>query len=75
MAAILYRYAQFKEYDMTAEDDLTRFPDGDETAEWAETFVRWAVAEGLLNGGDDGTLDPRRHRNPCGSGADFHELL
>ena len=58
MAAILYRYAQFKEYDMTAEDDLTRFPDGDETAEWAETFVRWAVAEGLLNGGDDGTLDP-----------------
>ena len=58
MAAILYRYAQFKEYDMTAEDDLTRFPDGDETAEWAETFVRWAVAEGLLNGRDDGTLDP-----------------
>lgn len=58
MAAILYRYAQFKEYDMTAEDDLTRFPDGDETAEWAETFVRWAVAEGLLNGGDNGILDP-----------------
>ena len=58
MAAILYRYAQFKEYDMTAEDDLTRFPDGDETAEWAETFVRWAVAEGLLNGSDNGILDP-----------------
>ena len=58
MAAILYRYAKFAGLDVSASGDLTAFPDGDSVSGWAKDSVSWAVAEGLLTGRDDGTLDP-----------------
>ena len=58
MAAILYRYAEYAGLDVTGRGDLTAFPDGESVSAWAEENVSWAVAEGLLTGRDDGTLDP-----------------
>ena len=57
MAAILNRYAEFAGLDVSASDDLTVFPDADSVSDRAETNVSWAVAEGLLTGQDDSTLD------------------
>ena len=50
LAAILYRYAQAKGYDVSSLAEISTFTDGASTSDWAETAVRWAVASGLLSG-------------------------
>ncbi len=55
---MLYNYAKYKGCDLSAEGDLSRFPDGDQVQEWAEPAMAWANGSELINGHDDGTLDP-----------------
>ena len=57
LAAILYRYAQEKGYDITQQGDLTRFTDGSQVSDWAEEAVTWAVGAGILHGRTGDTLD------------------
>ena len=57
-AQMLYNYAKYKGYDLTAQGDLTAFPDGDSVQPWAETAMTWANGNALINGHDDGTLEP-----------------
>ena len=57
-AAILYRYAGYKAYDVTATGELNGFADADEISGWAEDAMSWAVGAGLLNGKNGGLLDP-----------------
>ena len=58
MAAILYRYASFKGYDMSARGNLSSFTDGSQTSAWAREAMQWAVGTGLINGKGNATLDP-----------------
>ncbi len=58
MAAILYRYAQKLGLDTSARADLSGFPDGGKVSAYAKDAIRWAVAEGLING-SDGKLLPQ----------------
>lgn len=58
LAQMLYNYAQYKDYDLTATGDLSQFSDGDKVQDWAEEAVSWANGNGLINGHDDGTLEP-----------------
>ncbi len=58
-AVMLYKYARFKGYDLTATGDLTQFPDDGSISSWAETALSWANGKGLINGNEDGTIDPR----------------
>ena len=58
-AQMLFNYAKFKGYDLTATGDLTKFPDGGDVAGWAETTMQWANGNELINGhADTGKLDP-----------------
>ena len=57
-AVMLYKYARFKGYDLTAAGDLTQFPDDGSISSWAETALSWANGKGLINGNEDGTLAP-----------------
>lgn len=57
LAAILYRYAQYKGMDARASDDLTAFTDRPDA--WAEDAVKWAVGAGILTGKGGGILDPK----------------
>lgn len=57
-AQMLYNYAKYKGYDLNAKGDLTAFPDGDSVQPWAETAMTWANGNQLINGHDDGTLEP-----------------
>ena len=50
MAQILYNYAVFKGYDISAQGDLSAFGDGSETSDWALPAMKWAVGTGLLQG-------------------------
>ncbi len=58
MATILYRYASYKGYDMTKLDNLTDYTDADTVSDWADTAVKWAVAEDVINGTSTTTLSP-----------------
>ena len=58
-AQMLYNYARFKGYDLTATGDLTRFPDAGSISSWAETALSWANGNELINGHENGTIDPK----------------
>ncbi len=58
LAAMLYRYAQWAGRDVSASAYLSYFPDGYLTPVWARTALSWAVAEGIVTGNADSTLDP-----------------
>ena len=57
-AQMLYNYAAYKGYDLTAKGDLSAFPDSDSVQEWALPAMTWANGNALINGHDDGTLEP-----------------
>lgn len=52
LAQMLYNYAQYKGYNLTATGDLTVFPDGDMVQDWAETAMSWANGNKLINGSE-----------------------
>ena len=56
-ARMLYNYAKYKDYDLSAEGDLSQFPDSGSVADWAEAAMSWANGNELINGHDDGTID------------------
>ncbi|MGM9640198.1 MAG: S8 family serine peptidase [Faecousia sp.] len=58
-AAILYRYAEYKELDVTARADLSAFKDADKVSSYAKDALSWAVAEGLIKGVSSTTLAPK----------------
>lgn len=58
LAQMLYNYAKYKEYNLTAKGDLTVFPDGSKVSSWAETAMAWANGSRLINGFEDNTLRP-----------------
>ncbi len=58
LAAILYRYAQFKGLNVSAKGDLSGFADGAAVSDWAVEAMQWAVGAGLLNGNEQGRLAP-----------------
>lgn len=59
IATILYRYSQYKEYDLTASGDLNSFSDGSAVADYATTAMQWAIGKGYISGFDNGTLQAK----------------
>ena len=57
-AQMLHNYAAYKGYDLTAKGDLSRFPDGSQVQDWALPAMSWANGNALINGHDDGILEP-----------------
>ena len=58
MAAMLHRYAQYKEYDVTASADLSGYTDAGEILTYAQPAMAWANAAGLIGGTSATTLSP-----------------
>ena len=58
LATILYRYAESMGYDVSAQADLSGFPDAGDIQSYATQALSWAVAEGLLQGFEDDSLRP-----------------
>lgn len=59
MAAILYRYAQFKGYNTAAGSSLSGFSDASRISPYATTAMQWANSNGLITGVTSTTLDPQ----------------
>ena len=59
MAAILWRYAQYKGLDVSANGTvMPSFPDRDQIASWAGEAISWAYSRGVMTGRSGGMLDP-----------------
>ena len=58
MAAILYRYAGYKGYDVTATTDLSAYTDAGDISDWAQAAINWANAAELITGVTSTTLEP-----------------
>ena len=58
LAAILFRYTEYRGADTAGRTDLSRFSDSAAVADYARDALAWAVSAGLLQGRSDGTLDP-----------------
>lgn len=59
MVAMLYNYAKYKGYDVTASADLSAFADTASVSAWAQPAMQWAVAEGYISGMGDSQLAPQ----------------
>ena len=62
MATMLYRYAQYKKYDVSVGENtnILSYADSDQLGEWAVPAMQWACGAGLINGtGDGSTLSPQ----------------
>ena len=59
LAAILYRYAQLKGYDVTEKADLTGYTDSTSISSYAVEAMQWANANGIVNGMTETTLVPQ----------------
>lgn len=58
MAAILYRYAQFKGYDVSAKADLSVYTDAANVGTYATDAMAWANGAQLITGTSQATLTP-----------------
>lgn len=58
LAAILYRYAHYKGYNILSPAALDAFSDADTVSRYAVDAMGWAVAQGLISGTNRGALDP-----------------
>lgn len=54
LASILYRYARHMGYDISAQADISAFPDAGQVSSWASTSLKWANAMGLVSGSASG---------------------
>ena len=59
MASILYRYAAYQGYDVSASADFSGFADSNEISSYAVSAMHWANAEGLINGINTSIIDPK----------------
>ena len=59
MASILYRYARYKQWDVSQRGDLYQFSDRSKCHSYALEALSWANATGLIQGKGKDILDPR----------------
>ena len=50
LAAMLYRYAKMKGYDVSASASLSGYTDASSVSGWAKEAMQWAVGSGLIQG-------------------------
>lgn len=74
LAAILYRYAQYRKLDTSADAKLDSFSDAGNVSAYARTALGWAVAEGLVNGAS-GKLMPKGSATRAQVAAIFHRFV
>ena len=60
MAVMMYRYADYLEYDISKKADFDKFADAASVSEFAEKAMKWAVGNGIITGKYEGTkIDPQ----------------
>ena len=75
LAAIFYRYADYKGYDLTVKGNPDKFKDADKITDYAETAMQWAVDSGLVKGKSGNLLDPQGTATRAEIAAMLHRFI
>ena len=75
LAAIFYRYADYKGYDLTVKGNLDKFRDADKITDYAKTAMQWAVGSGLVKGKSGNLLDPQGTATRAEIAAMLHRFI
>ena len=75
LAAIFYRYADYKGYDLTVKGNLDTFKDADKITDYAKTAMQWAVSSGLVKGKSGNLLDPQGTATRAEIAAMLHRFI
>ena len=75
LAAIFFRYADYKGCDMNAKGELDKFRDAGQVSDYARAAMQWAVGSGLIQGKPDGVLDPQGTATRAEIAAMLHRFL
>ena len=75
LAAIFYRYADYKGYDLTVKGNLDKFKDADKVTDYAKTAMQWAVGSGLMKGKSGNLLDPQGTATRAEIAAMLHRFI
>ncbi len=73
-AAILYRYAAYKQIDVSAQADLSVFSDAGNISSYAVSAIKWAVAAELLQGNSNNMINPSLPTTRCEVAALLHRF-
>lgn len=58
LATMLWRYARYRGWDVSARGDVSAFSDADKISPFADDAITWAMGTGILGGKGEGILDP-----------------
>ena len=75
LAAIFYRYADYKGYDLTVKGNLDKFKDADKITDYAKAAMLWAVGSGLVKGKSGNLLDPQGTATRAEIAAMLHRFI
>ena len=75
LAAMFYRYAEYKGYDTTITGSIDRFTDKGDISDWAVDAMKWAVGYGLIQGKDNNILDPKGYATRAEFAAMLHRFI
>jgi|GEM_PF-2287751 len=73
MAVMAYRYAIYMGYSVQMAQELT-YADSEDISPFAQNAVKWASAEGILNGSDSGCFYPQKTTTRAEAAALFMRL-
>ena len=71
LATIMYRYANYKNYDISAKISLDKYKDLQNVSEYAVSAFEWANANGIITGISEDTLSPQGNALRCQVAAIF----
>ena len=75
IAAIMFRYAQYKGMDAVTLEENLHFTDANEISEYAVSAINWAVGTGLINGKSATTLNPKDNATRAEIAAIFQRFI
>ncbi len=59
LVTVMYRYAEYKKYDVSKLNELKEYKDVNKVSKWAMKPMQWAVENGIISGMTKDTLAPQ----------------
>lgn len=65
LSTIIYRYAAYKNYNITGEADLDNYDDREQISAYAVDSIKWAVAHKIISGTSEKNISPKDNVQRC----------
>ena len=65
LAAIFYRFAGHKGYDVSKNADLSKYTDSETISDYAVNAFEWTIANGIITGTSENTISPQGNALRC----------